>query len=297
VWTGSAWFVWGGSAGKNGEQRFTDGALYDPANESWTQLSPAAVTRYRDAQAFRLGTEVVLVTTSEATSARRLHADVYDPATNTWTELPSLRLTAEHANVFFTGVAGRSAVYVQSDWSYAVEHAHGGTIHSGVDGYTLDPTAEPAHVWTPNAIAPAPGRTSYQALRTGDSVLLPALDTWCGVCPHPPAVNRKGELFDVAAGTHRAVPHGPVDDLEATYVFTDHLLFGVNTQVYESGGGVEHRPGEAAVWDPTTRNWTALPRAPHVSDDDPVVVPTGAGVIVWGPMVSSAATGVQLHRG
>jgi hypothetical protein len=297
VWTGSVWFVWGGTAGKSGKQRLTDGAVYDPATKTWTPLPSAPVSRYRDAQAFLVGSDVVLVSTSEAASARTLRADLYDPGTNTWSDLPSLRLTAKHANVFFSGVAGVNSVYLQSDWSYDVEHRHGGTIHSGVDGYTLDPTAEPAHVWTPNTIAPPLGMTSYQTLWTGNSVILPAFDIWCGVCPHPPAMNRKGEIFDVTAGTHRAVPHGPVDDLDATYVFTDGLLFGVNTQVFESGGGIEHRPGEAAVWDPVTRVWTSLPRAPHVSYDDPVVIATGSGVIVWGPLVNSDASGVQLHRG
>lgn len=295
VWTGDAWFLWGGTVGTDGRQRLDDGALYDPATNTWTTLPAAPVTRYRDAQAFRVGSQVVLVTTSERSSARELRADVYDPATDAWTALPSHRLTSRHANAFFTGTAAGSVIYLQSDWTYAVEHKHGGTVHSGVDGYTLDPAAG---TWTANTVAPRPGMTSYQALWNGDSVILPALDFWCGICPHPPAMDRKGLIFDVAAGTHRTVPHGPADDLDATYAFTDHLLFAVNTTVSESGGGQPpHRPGEAAVWDPTTRVWTSLPRAPHYSYGDPVVVATGSGVIVWGPMPGTTATGVQLHAG
>jgi hypothetical protein len=294
VWTGSSWFLWGGWAGMYGDRRPADGALYDPATRTWTSLPAAPVTRYRDAQAYLVGSKVVLVTTTERAAARRLRADVYNPATNAWTALPSLRLSKRHANAQLTGVAAGPDIYLQSAWSYDIEHAHSGEIHSGVDGYTLDPSAG---TWTPNTIKPRRGMTSYQALWTGSHVILPDLDIWCGVCPHPMAMGRSGMSFNPATGTRHKIPHGPVDDLEATYVYNDGLLFGVNTQVIESGPHVHHRPGEAALWNPATRTWTSLPRAPHAGYDDPVIVAAGSGLFVWGPMSgTSGASGERLAR-
>ncbi len=294
VWTGSAWFLWGGYAGAYGNQHPADGALYDPATRTWTPLPAAPVTTYRDAQAYLVGGKVVLVTTGERASARRLHADVYNPATNGWKALPTLRLSKRHANQQLTGVAAGHDIYLQSAWSYDIEHKHGGVIHSGADGYTLDPAAG---TWTPNTIKPRQGEINYQTLWTGSHVILPDLDIWCGVCPHPMAVNRTGMSFNPATGTHRKIPHGPVDDLDATYVYNDHLLFGVNTQVLETGQSVHHRPGEAAMWDRATNTWTSLPRAPHFAYDDPVVVAAGSGLFVWGPMTgTSGAGGERLVR-
>ena len=292
VWTGSSWFLWGGSAGAQGRQRPANGALYDPATRTWTSLPAAPVTSYGDAQAYLVSGKVVLVTTSEPASARQVRADVYNPATNEWAALPALHLSKRHASQQVTGVAAGNRIYLQSAWSYAVEHRHGGAIHSGVDGYTLNPAAG---TWTPNSIAPRLGTINYQALWTGSHVLLPDLDTWCGVCPHPPAMDRSGMSFNPATGTHRKIPHGPVDDLDPTYVYANGLLLAVNTEVTESGPGVDHQPGEAAMWDPATRTWTSLPPAPHAGYDNPVIVAAGPGVFVWGPMIGNT-TGERLVR-
>jgi hypothetical protein len=294
VWTGSSWFLWGGWAGSDGDRRPANGALYDPSTRTWTSLPPAPVTRYRDAQAYLVDRKVVLVTTSEQRSARRLRADIYDEATGTWTALPSLRLSKRHAIAQLTGVAAGTVIYLQSAWSYDIERKHGGETRSGVDGYTLDPATG---TWTPNTIKPQPGAISYQTLWTGSHVIMPALDIWCGVCPHPMAMNRTGLSVNPKTGKHRKIPHGPVDDLDATYVYNHGLLFGVNTEVTESGPHVHHRPGEAAAWNPATNTWASLPRAPHASYDDPVIVAADAGLFVWGPTsATSGASGERLVR-
>ncbi len=108
-------------------------------------------------------------------------------------------------------------------------------------------------------------------------------------------INASGVRMDPRSSTLRPLPHGPVSDLNASYVWTGAVLLGVGANA-EVGSA---RPGDTAAWDPGTNAWTALPRAP-LAGQDPVTVWTGTSLLVWGPLyapggsTSSATTGLRL---
>jgi hypothetical protein len=76
AWTGTEFIVWGGVVGNTG---LTDGALYDPATDTWRPMAEPTDVR-PGAAATWTGTRLVAV--SERSAA------AYDPATDTWEQLP-----------------------------------------------------------------------------------------------------------------------------------------------------------------------------------------------------------------
>jgi hypothetical protein len=278
VWTGSQLLIWGGTRGSH---NLTDGALYNPRTRQWTKLPKSPVPSYGSASAYRVGSRVVLVTTPPARWAPSIRAAVLDPATATWSTLPSLHLSKHHRAYSVIGVSAGQRVFLWSAWAYDQTLKDGsGEVHAGVAGYTLRPGARS---WSRNKLALAHG-IAYQAFWTGKRVLLPSLDIWCGICPHPMAVNRTGLSLDPANGSRSTIAHGPVDDLGATYVWTGSALLGLDTTTEISGGGRPTYPGEAAAWNPRTHRWTTLASAPLYGGESAVHVWTGFGELVWGRM-------------
>jgi hypothetical protein len=78
AWTGTEFIVWGGVVGNTG---LTDGALYDPATDTWRPMAEPTDVRPGAASTWT-GTRLVAV--SERSAA------AYDPATDTWQQLPAL---------------------------------------------------------------------------------------------------------------------------------------------------------------------------------------------------------------
>ena len=99
------------------------------------------------------------------------------------------------------------------------------------------------------------------------------------------------------ASTLLPLPHGPVSDLNASYVWTGAVLLGVGANAQMGNA----RPGDTAAWDPGTNAWTRMPRAP-VSAYHPVAVWTGTSLLVWGTLYApggskpSATTGLRLGQ-
>src|SRR5664279_758510 len=109
-------------------------------------------------------------------------------------------------------------------------------------------------------------------------------------------MGRTGVSLDPKTGARTRIPHGPVDDLNATYLWTGAELLAVDTTTERDGGGSHDRPGEAAVWNPTTRKWTRLPNAPLYGDDQSTTVWTGSEVLIWG-MLSTRSGTPDTHTG
>jgi hypothetical protein len=120
-------------------------------------------------------------------------------------------------------------------------------------------------------------------LWTGQDLILPPGDIYCGSCSHPPGENLHGYLVNPATSDSQPLPHGPLDDYRASYLWTGNALLAYNTTTYSGGGGKTHLPGEAAAWDPASDAWTVLPGA-ALASDDVAAVWTGSSVIEWGTM-------------
>ncbi|MCU1676982.1 MAG: hypothetical protein JWM93_1740, partial [Frankiales bacterium] len=104
AWTGSELFIWGGEylPGSNVATAATtrpdsvdavspflaDGALYNPATDTWRTIAPSPLPGRRDAPAVAVGTDVYVLGGDQKTG-REMDAAKFDPAADTWTTLPA----------------------------------------------------------------------------------------------------------------------------------------------------------------------------------------------------------------
>jgi N-acetylneuraminic acid mutarotase len=99
VWTGDRLFVWGGcfeaekQCDESNSGLFGDGALYDPATDTWEPVAPSPLDPAVHVEAGWTGSEVVLAVTEPAPGSTGPTAAAYDPATDTWRVLPDLPLS------------------------------------------------------------------------------------------------------------------------------------------------------------------------------------------------------------
>ena len=288
VWTGTRMFVWGGYDRLGGGQSHVagDGAMYDPATGRWTRIASSPLSPRAGATAVWAAGRVVVLGGRPAvltdTDRAFLDAAAYDPVTDRWTALPALPLPAGQTPANPTAVAAGDAVYAWLPWS-RVEH-HGNTVtgRTGMHMYRLDPGA--TH-WTEIT---QPEDHAADVVNdpqwTGRELLLPAAGTYRGPFSGPPPSGLRGRRYDPATGQWTLLPHGPVDDLNASSVWTGAALLSYASSTYAGGPDGVHRPGEAAAWDPTTDRWVDVPNAPYAADSGQASVWTGDALLTWGSM-------------
>jgi hypothetical protein len=277
VWTGQAMFIWGGHVDTTPDQA-SDGALYHPTTRRWQSLPTLTIATYTWSEAFWTGQVVILLTSRTDNNSNTIETHSYDPATNAWTARPTLHAANGHDLGQQSGVLGDNRLFVWLLWSHTTKiNATSSSTRSGIDGYTFDLATSQ---WHANSLRPLTGGIEMP-LWTGRDIVLPAAPFWCGFCSQPMSTNRSGTLLDPDTSTPRVIPHGPADDLNPQYIWTGGALLAVNTDVETIGGGKGDKPGEAAVWDPITGDWTRLASA-STAVVDPVITWTGASVLIWG---------------
>lgn len=289
VWTGKSVFIWGGSIDPDGKPA-TDGALYTPADHRWTRVPTAPVTNYGEVKAFWTGRVIVLLSTppwdgkppGEGRGADRVNAQAYDPAKNSWTKLPDLRPPTEHPVSFVVGVSVGNEIYVWSLWSLDTPTGPGSfTTAAGIESYTLQVDKRR---WVSNTLALPGHSASFAPLWTGRDLVMPGISTWLGLSARGPSPrNVTGLMLDPATSATLPIRHGPVDDLNAEYVWTGDALLAFNTGTEASDANGHLYPGRAAAWDPTTNTWTRLPNAP-LAGYQTVAVWTGTSLLIWGDL-------------
>lgn len=281
VWTGRSLFIWGGNTSSDAVGPAVDGALYTPVDHSWVKLPPAPVIGYQQVVALRSGELVILLSTPRGGDGSVVNVQSYRSSTNSWSRLPDLHLPAGHGVVQVAAIAAGDRIYLWSLWNnFNVVSPNETRGFSGIDGFTFD---VPSHQWTANTLAGQPVKAVAGPLWTGQQILLPAAQPFRGAGSGPFVTNRTGLTLNPADSTTSVIPHGPVDDLNPTYLWTGAALLAVNTQATMSGGTASPSfPGEAAVWDPHTQIWARLPDAPAGAADSPVTIWTGTSLLIWG---------------
>ena len=73
---------------------------------------------------------------------------------------------------------------------------------------------------------------------------------------------------------------GRILGVGAHALWTGRAMLSFNSLVTDAKAGF----GSAAVWDPSTDQWTELPRAPRAGDEEPAAVWTGHELLVWGEL-------------
>lgn len=292
VWTGTAMFVWGGLVVDVDAGTATwpsDGALYDPSTGRWRAVAKGPLAGRAQAWAVWTGSEVVVIGGWQIipNGPTRILADAaaYDPARNSWRRLPDLPVPASRTIDRLTAVATPEGVYAWAYWHTDATTSAGGTAASGISQMRYD---QASGRW--RVADTAVPRDLGEPLWTGSEIVFPAAQPFYGDTPGPHVSDTRGWAFDPAARTWQRLPHGPVDDVEAASLWVGNALLSYNSRQLTTGPDGTMYPGAAALWDPTTDQWTRLPDAP-LAGLDPAAVWTGNQFIEWGPMVPNRTTG------
>jgi hypothetical protein len=131
-----------------------------------------------------------------------------------------------------------------------------------------------------NDLAPTPGLGVWNALWTGQEILIPASGSLYG----GPGGTQPGSRLDPLTGARKSIRAGPVDSLGPRYVWTGAALVAFDTRTLVSSSRGSTYPGAAAVWNPAGNSWTRLPAAPLSGGGASVAVWTGRELLIWGQL-------------
>jgi N-acetylneuraminic acid mutarotase len=275
AWTGTDVLVWGGqkqgSIGTFGDE-FTDGALYDPAKDSWKPMTAWPLSPRFGARAIWTGRRLVVWggASAEAGEDPPPLADgaAYDPTTNRWTKMSPSPLAGRIAPL--GGAWGDAALF-----SWGPGEFRDGARVAASDSAFYDPGS---NRWSPAAAVPPPPKGA-----------------WCLDSPGCVGVDTGTRLVFAGQG----LAWNPPADRWATIAagaFGDPALEGKawawnGTSVMLWGGGTTRGPADAppatvnpggAAYDPAADRWDALPPAPLTPRARAAAVWTGREFIVWG---------------
>ena len=264
VWTGSEWFIWGGLTEPNVSRNDypSDGAIYDPRTRTWKTLPSAPVANSEKAFAVWAGDRIIVLTGRGDQSSIRSAS--YDPRSDTWTSIQDITLPTGHSPIDAEVIAAGSSVYLMSAWQTPqLTYPRAG----GVDSYTLTPDAT---TWITNRLGAS--ANLGPAFWTGHDVLLATSQHWPGPDGFggPFLDDVSGLLINPITGHETPVPHNAINNAARAYVWTGNALLGLSQQ--------------AALWNPTTDQWTTLPRPPRYIyyTGWTSIVWTGTHLILWG---------------
>lgn len=258
VWTGDKMIIWGGGLDKSGGTTVTwsDGAIYDPAANTWTPLPAAPVVRRMNHTAVWTGTEMIIWGGQTNNSTALLNDGArYSPASNAWTVLAASPLGARVIH---------TAVWTGTDMIVWGGH-NSGALN---DGAAYDPVAD---AWTSISTSGAPSsRGGHTAVWTGNDMIV-----WGG--GNNVADGARYNLSSNAWTALPAVPAGFAGRVGHTAVWTGSAM------VIWGGQTASTALNTGASYNPTSNAWTLVSTggAP-VARTQHTAVWTGDKMIIWG---------------
>ncbi len=162
VWTGKWMIVWGGEV--NNDTFFGDGALYDPALNTWQPVDtgPKAPTaRYEHVAVWTGSQMIVWGGRNRSDGLNQLNTGaLFDPGINTWTSFTKLGGAP-------VGRSGASVVWTGSEMIVWSGNNNNQDLNSGG---RYNPSTD---TWSPMSIAAAPGSRSQEAIVwSGDEMIV-----------------------------------------------------------------------------------------------------------------------------
>jgi hypothetical protein len=276
VWTGTEMVIWGGQALGT---RMNDGAAYDPATNRWRKLRSAPLKTRGNTFAVWSGDRVIVFSDEPAGVA------AYDPTADRWSEVPPPESSHGHSLGWFRAVPTTSGrLLAWSHWenrtqitenSYEVD---GGTDVFAYDGATNEWRTVPT---SPDAIP-----TVAEAFWTGEDVLVRGDGISCWGCRGQRPSREISASYDPVANTWTRLPDDPLAKQPSqaggfVSAWAGSALWSFNA--IRSEEGTHLQPGDTSLYDPITRHWTRLDRAPSGCTMQPQPIWTGTQVLLFCP--------------
>lgn len=231
IWTGAEFIVWGGGgAGGNFGSGRNDGAIYNPATDTWRSMAPSPLAGRLDHCAVWTGTEMII---QGGRGAEDFNDGArYNPATDVWTPMPFSPLGPAHDS----GAVWTGTEFIHYG-GYSGGNLRGGARYNPVSntwkaispGYaTFEARYRPLVAWTGHEMIIWGGGNRVTGLRDGIRYN-PTTDTWTPI--------RTGSDFSRA-------PHN-LHDVFFTWTGSEFLWLGF----WNDGGNnavYAYRPPRAA---------------------------------------------------
>jgi galactose oxidase-like protein len=254
AWCGSRLFVWGGTVGGVAPHvPLDDGALYDPATDTWSPVSSQGAPPSRFGGTAACAGDVAVVWGGFVGNAPITSGGLFSPATNAWAPMSSTGAPTGRSE--YSSASTGEKLFIWGGFDFA----RGENVN---DGAVYEVASDS---WTPTARAGAPRATTRApAVWTGERIVV-----WAG-----PASGQSAR-FDPEANAWSPVSEGnlpPAMSTPATvWTGSEMIVWG-----FTSSGGTM-----GFAYDPALDVWSPLSAtgAPPFAAD--VAVWTGREMIVW----------------
>ena len=244
VWTGTEMIIWGGRGTFFPQQHYGDGALYNPATDTWRPMSSQGAPSPRSQlTAVWTGTEMIVWGGTGDAFDEKGDGARYNPATDTWTPLPAAPLDPrlQHTAVW-TGTEMIVFGGLKIDGYLSNEY-----WSSFGDGARYNPAS---NTWTPLNSRGAPSsRTAHSAVWTGSEMIV-----WGGRYLPDYTFLNSGASYDPARDAWNDVPTSGAPEARM-----EHAAVWSGTEMIIWGGFIDPSPTEVASggrYNPVTRAWT-----------------------------------------
>lgn len=247
IWTGTRMLIWGGAGGTATPftvNPFNDGAIYDPATNSWSPMSSTNAPSARfNQRSVWTGSQMLVWGGENATGPIRSGA-AYNPQTDTWTTISTTGAPSARTNPSAVWDTVNSRMIV---WGGANALLNPPEFYN--DGASYDPVS---NTWTPISMTGSPSpRSSHHAVWTGNRMIIwgGMTDSGLGLLAHGAVYNPVGDSW--SSMNIQGAP-SPTQYFGASAVWTGSrmMLWGGSIA---GGGAYYSRFGN--FYDPATNSW------------------------------------------
>ncbi len=266
VWAGAHMVVWGGATtGHYDEDSFmSDGAAYNPADDTWTCLPAPPIPGRRLHAATWTGTEMIIWGGDRGREGFLADGAAYNPATNQWRPLaPAPLMRRRLPSAIWTGTE-------MIIWGGLIDH-----FRPAADGAAYNPLT---NSWRLLPAGPLAARYAHAAVWTGTEMIL-----WGGNRGEGPAYG-DGAAYDPTTNTWRTLSQAPISGRltgtgSGAWTGTEVIVWGG----YDSSEEDADALADGAAYNPITDTWRPLPPAPLNPGQADGIVWTGTEIVLWTP--------------
>jgi hypothetical protein len=231
-------------------------ALYDPAANRWSRLTPP---RQLDGLAIQAaswtGQKIIVAAVDSA--HEKLGVAAYDPATRHW-QVITPALPRRHPPRIAAMAAADGRVILWSLWDRVTATRDGFSEYAGVDVLAMRHLGTWRNVtgrWPQDQLVTSP-------VPAGTAILVSPGQIWCGWYCIPPYTWNPGYFANPATLARTIIPSGPLGEVNPAFIWAGNAIIAVNLGSSVSGPGIQIQPDDMALWDPASRHWTRLPAPP-----------------------------------
>ena len=277
VWTGTKMIIWGGYSAYN-NFNVNDGAIYDPAFNTWSAMTANNAPPARDSHtALWSGSEMIIW--GGQTSYYDYYGGSYDypepggrynPALNSWATMQTAPGSGEPS-----ARQGATAVWTGSEMIVWGGENGGFLLRTGG---RYNPVND---IWNPITTQGAPsGRRNHTAVWTGSSMLV-----WGGTDVNGPSAI--GGRYNPAVDTWNVISSS-----NAPVARTGHVAVWTGTEMLIWGGGSGYAlvvpPPVGGRYNPVNNTWKPMSTTNQPANSSgAVAVWTGNEMVVWGGFQTS----------